>query len=54
MIEDGGIPVEFIETTLSEDEIWDRAQKPGFHSGVNPATIPQIKKPRFARGFLLE
>jgi hypothetical protein len=26
MIEDGGVPVEFIETTLSDDEIWDRAR----------------------------
>ena len=26
IIEDGGIPVEFIETTLSDEEIWDRAR----------------------------
>jgi hypothetical protein len=26
IVEDGGIPVEFIETTLSDDEIWKRAR----------------------------
>ena len=26
IIEDGGIPVEFIETALSDDEIWKRAK----------------------------
>ena len=26
IVEDGGIPVEFVETTLSDDEIWRRAK----------------------------
>ena len=27
MIEDGGMPVELIETSLSDDEIWNRARQ---------------------------
>jgi hypothetical protein len=27
MIEDGGVPVEFVETTLSDEEIWSLARR---------------------------
>ena len=30
MIEDGGIPVEFIETNLTEEEIWSGVKKPSW------------------------
>ena len=35
-IEDGGIAIEFIETDLSDDEIWSRAEKQSVLYSENP------------------
>ena len=33
IIEDGGVPIELVQTTLTDEEIWDRA-KAGEHSSI--------------------
>jgi hypothetical protein len=37
IIDDGGIPIELIETSLSDDEIWSKARDPEQASIYAPA-----------------